>query len=371
VHSALKICLVAGARPNFMKVAPLIRELRTHVDDFAYRLVHTGQHYDHEMSGVFFEELEIPPPDFNLNAGGGSHATQTAKIMIEFERVCEEYQPDLVIVVGDVNSTLAAALVAKKLHIAVAHVEAGLRSGDSRMPEEINRLATDAISDYFFVTEESARQNLQAEGKDPSKVHFVGHVMIDNLFYQLEKLKRVDTTRLSTASIKSRGHEYGVLTLHRPANVDDPAVLRRLMGAIGEIARDLPIVFPVHPRTRDQIKKQDIAMSHNLIVTGPLGYLDFLHLWKDARLVLTDSGGVQEETTAIGVPCITLRESTERPVTLTEGSNTLAGSDPDRILAAASRALAGAPRHPGRPRFWDGKAANRIVATLQHELVSQ
>jgi UDP-N-acetylglucosamine 2-epimerase (non-hydrolysing) len=368
VASALKVCLVAGARPNFMKVAPLIRELRAHPERFAYCLVHTGQHYDHDMSGVFFEELEIPPPDFNLGAGGGSHAAQTAKIMVEFERVCAAYAPDVVIVVGDVNSTLAAALVAKKLRIAVAHVEAGLRSGDTDMPEEINRMATDAISDYFFVTEESGMRNLEREGKDPARVHFVGHVMIDNLFHQLEKLKRTDARRLSTAAIKNWAGEYGVLTLHRPANVDDPLVLAPMIEAITEIARDLPIVFPVHPRTREQIKKHGIVLTDNFVVTGPLSYLDFLNLWKDARLVLTDSGGVQEETTAVGVPCITLRDTTERPVTVSEGSNTLVGSDPQRIISAARRALAGQQKAATRPRYWDGMASQRIVSTLGRQM---
>jgi len=368
VHSAIKVCLVAGARPNFMKVAPLIRELRAHPDRFEYCLVHTGQHYDHEMSGVFFAELDIPAPDFELGAGGGSHATQTAKIMVEFERVCEEYEPDIVIVVGDVNSTLAAALVAKKLHIAVAHVEAGLRSGDTGMPEEINRMATDAISDYFFVTEESGLRHLEREGKDPARVHFVGHVMIDNLFHQLEKLKCMDVARLSTTSIKSWAREYGVLTLHRPGNVDDPRVLAPMIRAIAEVARDLPIVFPVHPRTREQLRKHGIALSDNFIVTGPLGYLDFLNLWKDARVVLTDSGGVQEETTAVGVPCLTLRDSTERPVTVSEGSNTLVGSDPGRIISAVQRALAGQSRTTGRPRYWDGRASQRIVSTLARQM---
>jgi len=359
---------VAGARPNFMKVAPLIRELRLHPDRFSYCLVHTGQHYDHEMSGVFFDELEIPPPDYNLGAGGGSHAAQTARIMIEFERVCEDYAPDLVVVVGDVNSTLAAALVAKKLCIAVAHVEAGLRSGDMSMPEEINRIATDAISDYFFVTEESGLRNLEREGKDAARIHFVGHVMIDNLFHQLEKLKRIDTSRLSSSAIRSRTPDYGVLTLHRPANVDDPRVLGPMLGAIAEVARDLPIVFPVHPRTREQIRKHGFELSGDLMLTGPLGYLDFLNLWTGARLVMTDSGGVQEETTAVGVPCLTLRDSTERPITLSQGSNTLVGSDPERIIGAARRALAGEPRASARPELWDGLAARRIVSTLADEM---
>ena len=365
---AIKICLVAGARPNFMKVAPLIRELRARRDLFEYCLVHTGQHYDHEMSGVFLEELEIPAPDFNLGAGGGSHATQTAKVMVEFERVCESYRPDLVIVVGDVNSTLAAALVAKKLQIQVAHVEAGLRSGDMAMPEEINRIATDAISDFFFVTEESGVQHLKREGKDAARVHMVGHVMIDNLFYQIEKLKRTGPGALSSSSIKSAVREYGVLTLHRPSNVDDPAVLAQIMRAISEVSRDLPIVFPVHPRTRDQLKKHGIALDENILVTGPMGYLDFLNLWKDARLVLTDSGGIQEETTAVGVPCITLRDSTERPVTVTEGSNVLVGTDPERIVAEVKRVMAGEQKLASRPLYWDGMAAQRIVSTIALEL---
>lgn len=367
MSSVLKICLVAGARPNFMKVAPLIRELRRHPERFEYRLVHTGQHYDYDMSGVFFEELEIPPPDFYLGAGGGSHAAQTAKIMVEFEGVCDAWKPDLVLVVGDVNSTLAAALVAKKLKITVAHVEAGLRSGDREMPEEINRIATDSISDYFFVTEPSGLENLQREGQDLARVHFVGHVMIDNLFHQVEKLKGVEQATLSSAAIKNGRSQYGVLTLHRPSNVDNPEVLAGIIGAVSKIAREVPIVFPVHPRTRDQLERHGIALGDEIVTTGPMGYLDFLNLWKDARFVLTDSGGVQEETTALGVPCVTLRDSTERPVTVSEGSNVLVGSDAGRIIDAVGGILAGKGKSAGRPQFWDGMAAQRIVSVLAQE----
>ena len=366
IHNPPLLYLVAGARPNFMKIAPIVRALQAS-RALAFKIIHTGQHYDREMNEVFFEELGIPQPDLFMAAGGGSHAAQTAKIMVEFEGVCTSWQPDLVLVVGDVNSTLAAALVAKKLKIAVAHVEAGLRSGDREMPEEINRIATDAISDYFFVTEPSGMENLQREGQDPARVHFVGHVMIDNLFHQVEKLKGVEPATLSSAAIKNGGGEYGVLTLHRPSNVDNPEVLAGIIGAVSKIARDVPIVFPMHPRTRDQMEKHGIPLGDDIVTTGPMGYLDFLNLWKDARFVLTDSGGVQEETTALGVPCITLRDSTERPVTVSEGTNVLVGADAGRIIDAVGGILAGKGKSAGRPQFWDGMAAQRIVSVLAQE----
>ena len=359
-----KIHLIAGARPNFMKVAPIIRELRKHPDTFEYRLVHTGQHYDKDMSDVFFEELEIPMPDFHLEVGSGSHAEQTANIMVRYEQVCLKDRPDLVMVVGDVNSTLACAIVAKKLNIDVAHVEAGLRSGDLSMPEEINRMVTDAISDHFFVTEPSGVAHLRQEGKPDERIHFVGHVMIDNLFFQLAKLAGTPGEALRTSEIKARYPEYGVVTLHRPSNVDDEQTLRRIVDALGEIGTQLPLIFPVHPRTRKRLDGLGIRLPAAIIALGPLAYMDFLNLFKDARLVLTDSGGVQEETTALGIPCVTLRENTERPITVTEGTNTVVGTEKARIVEAALAALR-APEYQGEgPALWDGKAAERICAQL-------
>jgi UDP-N-acetylglucosamine 2-epimerase (non-hydrolysing) len=356
--------MVAGARPNFMKIAPLMRELKREVYPFEARLVHTGQHYDREMSDVFFEELEIPSPDYHLEVGSGSHAEQTAKIMVRFEEICCRDRPDLVVVVGDVNSTLACSIVARKLHIKVAHVEAGLRSGDMAMPEEINRIVTDAVADCFFVTEKSGVDHLLREGKARDSIHFVGHVMIDNLFHQVEKLGRMDPQALSTTSLKQRYRDYGVVTLHRPSNVDHPAVFTAVMGALADIARDLPLIFPVHPRTRANLQKIGMEVPEGIILTQPLPYMDFLNLFKDARLVLTDSGGLQEETTALGIPCLTVRENTERPVTVAEGTNTVVGVDPARIVKEAGEILAGRGKQGRRPEFWDGRAAARILAVL-------
>jgi len=357
-----RIFLIAGARPNFMKVAPIMRELAKHKDKFEAKLIHTGQHYDNGMSQVFFQELGIPEPDYNLGVGSGTHAEQTARIMVAFERVCMEDRPDLVMVVGDVNSTLACAIVAKKLCIPVAHVEAGLRSGDMTMPEEINRIVTDSISDYFFCTEPSGVENLRREGHPEERIHFVGNVMIDNLFYQLEKLKQMDTSVFPTDALKKQLKEYGVVTLHRPSNVDDQETLTRIIGALGEIAQRLPLIFAVHPRTRANMQKFGITISAGFHLTGPLPYMEFLNLWKDARLVLTDSGGIQEETTALGVPCITLRETTERPITVQKGTNTIAGTESALILAAVDDAMNSDTRSRyQQPEMWDGKAAHRVV----------
>ncbi|WP_283204898.1 UDP-N-acetylglucosamine 2-epimerase (non-hydrolyzing) [Chitinivorax sp. B] len=363
-----KIHLIGGARPNFMKLAPIVRALDKQSDQFEYRIVHTGQHYDREMSDVFFEELGIPKPDFYLEAGGGSHAQQTAKIMVAYETLCNEQdKPDLCLVVGDVNSTIACSLVAKKLGVAVAHVEAGLRSGDRAMPEEINRLATDAISDYFFVTEESGEVNLLREGQPREKVFFVGHVMIDNLFYQRDQLLSQNLTGQSV-ELKRQFGKYGVVTLHRPSNVDDKEVLTKLVGALREVATELPLIFPVHPRTRGNIEKFGIELGDRIIATSPLSYMDFLNLWKDAAVVMTDSGGLQEETTGLGVPCLTLRENTERPVTISDGTNTLVGTSPDAIVREARKVLAGQGKQGRQPKYWDGKAAERIVEILYQEL---
>lgn len=361
------IHLVAGARPNFMKIAPIVRALQARADRFDYRIVHTGQHYDRDMSDVFFEELGIPKPAYHLECGGGSHAEQTAKIMVAFEKICLESDPhpDCVLVVGDVNSTLACSIVAKKLHIPVAHVEAGLRSGDMAMPEEINRLVTDSISDWFFCTEPAGVANLQREGKSANAIFDVGHVMVDNLLYQAEQLSRADTSGFESEGIKRKLGRYGVMTLHRPSNVDDEATLRGLAGALKTIAQDMPLVFPVHPRTRGNLERFGLDLGPNIHLTKPLSYMEFLNLWKDAALIMTDSGGLQEETTALGIPCLTLRENTERPVTCNEGTNTLVGTDPARILAEAAKVIAGQGKQGRRPALWDGNAAQRIVAELE------
>jgi UDP-N-acetylglucosamine 2-epimerase (non-hydrolysing) len=359
--------LVAGARPNFMKIAPIVRALQAH-GGLDFKIIHTGQHYDRDMNEVFFEELGIPQPDVFMGAGGGSHAQQTAKIMMAFEELCQADKPDAVLVVGDVNSTLACSIVAKKLHIPVAHVEAGLRSGDLAMPEEINRLVTDSISDWFFVTEPSGVAHLRREGKAEEAIHFVGHVMVDNVLYQAEKLG-TSVAEFETSAFKRRYPRYGVVTLHRPSNVDSADNMQRIAGALKEIATELPLLFPVHPRTRANLEKFGIDLGPHIALLGPQPYMAFLHAWKDAVVVLTDSGGLQEETTALGVPCITLRENTERPITVEEGTNVLVGTDPARIVAEARRVMNGEGKLGRRPNLWDGKAAERIVEILAQELV--
>jgi len=358
--------LVAGARPNFMKIAPIVRALQAH-GGLDFKIIHTGQHYDREMNDVFFEELGIPQPDVFMGAGGGSHAQQTAKIMTAFEELCQANAPDAVLVVGDVNSTLACSIVAKKLHIPVAHVEAGLRSGDLSMPEEINRLVTDSISDWFFVTEPSGVEHLRREGKPESAIHHVGHVMIDNVLYQAAKLAQ-SAAEFETSVFKQRYPRYGVVTLHRPSNVDDAAMLARIGGALKEIAQVLPLLFPVHPRTRGNLEKFGIDLGTNITLVGPQAYMAFLDVWKDAAVVLTDSGGLQEETTALGVPCITIRENTERPITVEEGTNVLVGTDPQRIIDETRKVLRGEGKQGRRPQLWDGKAAERIVEILATQL---
>lgn len=366
-----KVFIVAGARPNFMKIAPIVRALESH-GGLDYKIIHTGQHYDKDMNDVFFEELGIPEPDVFMGAGGGSHAQQTARIMLAFEELCLADIPDAVLVVGDVNSTLACSIVAKKMHIPVAHVEAGLRSGDLTMPEEINRIVTDSISDWFFVTEPSGVAHLEREGKPAASIHYVGHVMVDNALYQAEKLTCTDTSCFETSAFKvsktQDGGRYGVVTLHRPSNVDSAEMMAQVGGALKEIAADLPLIFPVHPRTRSNLEKFGIDLGPDITLVGPQAYMAFLNLWKDAAVVLTDSGGLQEETTALGVPCITIRENTERPVTVDEGSNVLAGTDPERIVAEARKILRGEGKQARRPHLWDGKAAERIVEILAREL---
>lgn len=364
------IYLVAGARPNFMKIAPIVRALQADAR-LRWRIVHTGQHYDRDMNDVFFEELGIPAPDVQLGAGGGSHAQQTGRIMVAFEELCQRERPDCVLVVGDVNSTLACAIVGKKLGIPVAHVEAGLRSGDMSMPEEINRLVTDAISDWFFVTEPSGAEHLRREGKPAHRVHDVGHVMVDNLLFQAAKLDLMNSSQVATSVCKARYPRYGVVTLHRPSNVDDPLALARVMSGLNRISEELPLFFPAHPRTQNNISRFAIDIGARIELMKPLPYMAFLHLWKDAAVVLTDSGGLQEETTALGVPCITIRENTERPVTVEEGTNVLGGTDPDRLVELSRDIVAGNSKRGRRPALWDGRAAVRIVDILALELLHQ
>jgi UDP-N-acetylglucosamine 2-epimerase (non-hydrolysing) len=360
----MKIINVVGARPNFMKMAPIIEALNRRPDQFRHLLVHTGQHYDERMSQSFFHDLGMPKPDIDLEVGSGSHAEQTARVMVEFEKVCVRERPDLVIVVGDVNSTMACAITAKKLGIAVAHVEAGLRSRDMAMPEEINRLCTDVICDYLFTTDHFANENLLAEGVPPEKIFFVGNVMIDTLLKHRELARGLGLIeRLGLTH-----GEYATLTLHRPSNVDDPSTLREILDALREIAADIPIVFPIHPRTRKMLDQFGLAgycsttpKPSGLWVTEPLGYLDFLHLNMCAKMVITDSGGLQEEATVMGVPCLTLRHNTERPITCEVGTNFVVGTSREAIVRQANRVLR-REVPPGRvPEKWDGKAAERIV----------
>jgi UDP-N-acetylglucosamine 2-epimerase (non-hydrolysing) len=355
----LRVINVVGARPNFMKVAPIVRAMQRH-PGFAPRLVHTGQHYDASMSKVFFEELGLPEPDLHLGVGSGTHAVQTARILVAFERVLAAERPDLVLVVGDVNSTLACALAAAKLRIPVAHVEAGLRSRNLAMPEELNRLLTDRISSFLFTPSADADANLVAEGHDPAHIHRVGNVMIDTLLVhrrEAETRSRV----LETLRLAPRG--YAVLTLHRPETVDHPERLAAALAAVSRIAAEVPVIYPVHPRTRRQLDGA-AALDGDLRLLEPLGYLDFLKLMDHALLVLTDSGGIQEETTVLGVPCLTLREETERPITVSEGTNLVVGLDIERIVAESRKILRGEGKSGRVPELWDGRAAERIVEVL-------
>jgi len=360
----LKIVNVVGARPNFMKIAPVIEEMRRRPESITPLLVHTGQHYDESMSDSFFDDLRIPRPDINLEVGSASHAAQTARIMIEFERVIEEHRPDWVVVVGDVNSTMAATLVAAKMLVRVAHVEAGLRSRDRTMPEEINRLVTDALADLLLTPSRDADENLLKEGIAAEKIRFVGNVMIDSLFKHLERAR--ESRALERFDLKKG--EFCAMTMHRPSNVDDRATLEGILGALEVIQKRLPIIFPAHPRTRARIEEFGlgdlIARQTNLILTEPMSYLDFLQLYSNSRLVLTDSGGIQEETTALGIPCLTLRRNTERPVTVTEGTNRIVGNDPEAIKREAILALEQKAASGHVPELWDGKAAARIVDAI-------
>lgn len=370
----MKILNIVGARPNFMKIAPLIKAMRKH-QDLTPMLIHTGQHYDVGMAKQFFEDLQMPQPDVSLEVGSASHAVQTAEVMKRLEPVLEQERPDLVLVVGDVNSTVAAALTAVKLHIAVAHVEAGLRSFDRSMPEEINRIVTDAIADYLFVTEESGLQNLLSEGVDKNKMFMVGNVMIDSL----EASRRSWERSTIHAQLNVTRQRYGVVTLHRPANVDSPVVLEGVIRALLEVARHQPMIFPVHPRTRRCLEAMQGLQSSlhfgtqsmsdpGLYCLEPLGYLDFMALVAGANVILTDSGGIQEETTALGIPCLTLRDNTERPVTVTHGTNRLIGTSPAKIVQEALRVIHTPPPRTAPPPLWDGKASERIVAILRERL---
>jgi UDP-N-acetylglucosamine 2-epimerase (non-hydrolysing) len=346
---------IAGARPNFMKIKPVMDAAES--IGLETRLIHTGQHYDPLMSDVFFEELGIRTPDHFLNVGSSSHATQTAAVMIALEPVVVEYAPDVVLVVGDVNSSMAAALVAAKLGIRVAHVEAGLRSRDWSMPEEINRVVTDRVSDYLFASSPDAVVNLMAEGYSGDRVHLVGNVMIDSLFANLARAKERPIVR--ELGFKSGG--YGLVTLHRPANVDNPQILKKLVAVLGTIAIDCPLVWPVHPRTGFNL--ETINVPNNIHLIPPVGYLDCIALEAGSRIVLTDSGGIQEETTALGVACLTLRENTERPITVTEGTNLVVGRDPEKILVEARKVLEGEVKRRC-PALWDGYAGQRIAEIL-------
>jgi UDP-N-acetylglucosamine 2-epimerase (non-hydrolysing) len=367
--SPFRILCVVGARPNFMKMAPIMAAFAQLKPQVEALLVHTGQHYDVAMNHQYFEALGIPSPDINLEVGSGSHAQQTAEVMKRFEPAMDEVQPAAVLVVGDVNSTIACALVAAKKGVPVIHVEAGLRSFDRAMPEEINRMLTDQLSDLLFTTEESGAANLAREGIGADRVHFVGNVMIDTLRANLARA--IPAPQIAAAAgrpdFKAGKGEYAVLTLHRPSNVDDKAVLQGLLESAASIAERTPVIFPVHPRTRATIEK--FGLSHLLdrpevLLLPPMGYLEMLGLMKDARVVLTDSGGIQEETTALGTPCITLRQNTERPITVDEGTNTIAGNDPAHILAAYEAQLAGAGKAGRIPHYWDGRAAERIAAIV-------
>jgi UDP-N-acetylglucosamine 2-epimerase (non-hydrolysing) len=358
----VKWIIVAGARPNFMKIAPILEAFERAGRGRDVLLAHTGQHYDEKMSGGFFRDLGIREPDVNLGIGSGSHGRQTGLAMIAFEEVCLKEAPDCVVVVGDVNSTLACALAAAKLGVRVAHVEAGLRSGDMSMPEEINRRCTDAIADLLFTTDAPAGENLRREGVPPGRIHFVGNTMIDTL------LRHVGSARALPLPGGLEEGGYAVLTLHRPANVDDPAVLAAIAGAIREISARIPVVFPLHPRTRGRLAAfgllAAIEREPGVRLVEPLGYLEFLGLMARSRMLLTDSGGIQEETTVLGIPCITMRENTERPITCTAGTNVLVGRDADAIRAAAFRAMSWTKTNYAPPEKWDGHAAGRIVRIL-------
>jgi UDP-N-acetylglucosamine 2-epimerase (non-hydrolysing) len=366
MKKSIIIIPVVGARPNFIKIASILRAFEE-TPEIRSILVHTGQHYTDNMSKTFFDELEISKPDINLEVGSGSHAQQTGEIMKRFEPVLLEHKPNAVLVVGDVNSTVACALVAAKLCLVTIHVEAGLRSFDRTMPEEINRILTDAISDILFVTEPSGLTNLKSEGINSTKVHFVGNVMIDTL--ELNREKAANSTILNDLNLQAK--EYAVITLHRPNNVDHYQAFTKILDGLTEIQNEIKLVFPVHPRTHESLISSGLMKRiedlSNMLITKPLGYLDFLKLMSESKLVLTDSGGIQEETTILGIPCLTVRENTERPITITEGTNILVGTDTDRILNGYRKTL-NITKRCTRPKLWDGKASKRIVRILLNSL---
>ena len=364
----MKVISVVGARPNFMKIAPIHFAWQQYRDKVTHLICHTGQHYDEKMSKVFFDELGLPKPDYYLGVGSGSHAVQTAQVMVEFEKVLLQENPDLVIVVGDVNSTIACTLVAKKMQIKVAHVEAGLRSFDRSMPEEINRILTDAIADYLFVSEQSGITNLAHEGISDNKVFLVGNVMIDSLVSNFLKIEQSDIL----AAFDLQASKYILTTLHRPNNVDREDSLRSIIGILNKYSKEYKVVFPVHPRTKSNLETFQLAghISDNIILCDPIGYSDFIWLVKNAMLILTDSGGIQEESSFLQVPCITLRENTERPVTMELGTNQLIGTDLKKIDKAIEEVLAGKPVHRRTIPFWDGKAAERICRILVEKAFS-
>ena len=364
------VMCVVGARPNFMKMAPILRALAAHQPPLPALLVHTGQHYDQGMSTQLFDDLGLPLPDLNLEVGSGSHAVQTAEVMKRFEPALDEYQPACVLVVGDVNSTLACTLVAVKKGVPVVHVEAGLRSWDRRMPEEINRVLTDQVADRLYTTERSALANLQRDGVDAARVAFVGNVMIDSLMANKPKARAAaDSLRAHGAdpALLAQPTGYGVVTLHRPSNVDDAVILGDILGVLGEVSAKLPLVFALHPRTRSNIERfglTNLIDTSRMAMLPPQGYLEMLGLMSGAALVLTDSGGLQEETTALGVPCLTMRDNTERPITAEQGTNTLVGGDRDAILRGVDEILRGEGKRGRVPELWDGAAADRIAADL-------
>jgi len=362
-----KIISIVGARPNFMKVAPIHKAFQRNQNKVQHLICHTGQHFDEKMSEVFFTQLELPKPHFFLGIGGGSHAEQTAKIMIEFEKIAIAEKPDLVLVVGDVNSTMACTLVTSKLGIKTAHVEAGLRSFDRQMPEEINRLVTDVLADYLFTTEAKAHNNLRREGVDEKKIFFCGNVMIDSLVQFLPKIEKSSIT----AQLGVEPGKFILCTFHRPSNVDTQDSLTKLVDLLNSLGNERKVVFPIHPRTNNNLKKfgLDTNLSPNLILTEPIGYIDFLNLTKNAELVVTDSGGVQEESTWLGVQCITVRDNTERPITVDVGTNQLIGTDLSLVKDSALKVLNGFKKQGGIPELWDGKAAERITDIILNQII--
>lgn len=371
------VLCVVGARPNFMKMAPVLRAFANHQPAIPALLIHTGQHYDKDMNDRLFEDLRLPHPDINLGVGSGTHAVQTAEVMKRFEPVVDEHKPSCILVVGDVNSTLACTLVGVKKGIPVAHVEAGLRSYDRGMPEEINRVLTDQVADLLYTTERTALDNLLREGISAERVHFAGNVMIDSLVANREVARKpadILKAARADASVIARPEGYAVVTLHRPSNVDQKETLQPLLGVLREVSEKLPLVFALHPRTRANIERlglEQLVSGERIVLLPPQGYLEMLGLMSGARLVLTDSGGLQEETTALGVPCLTIRENTERPITVEQGTNTMVGRDREAILSGVSEVLSGGGKSGRIPEFWDGHAAERIAAHLAGWLVAR